>query len=91
MQPGYYGMRIQTLYTDGTLSPWSNRTRVFINWKHGDVNHDGEVNIADANEVADVIFKGISSPNATAITDVNGDGEINISDINFILDKIMSD
>ncbi|MBQ9556655.1 MAG: C10 family peptidase [Muribaculaceae bacterium] len=89
MQPGYYGMRIQTLYTDGTLSPWSNRMRVFINWKHGDVNHDGEINIADANEVADVIFKGIFSPNATAITDVNGDGEINISDINFILDKIM--
>lgn len=91
MMPGYYGMRIQTRYTDGTLSPWSNRVRTFISWRQGDVNHDREVNIADVNEVADVIFKGIASPNAVAITDVNRDGEINISDINFLLDMIMGD
>ena len=89
MMPGYYGLRVQALYTDGVLSPWSNRTRVFIQWMQGDVNHDGEVNIADANEVANVIFSGITSPNAIAITDVNHDGETNIGDINIIISRIM--
>lgn len=87
---GYYGLRVQTLYTDGTLSPWSNRTRAFIDWKRGDVNHDGEINLADVNEVTDVIFKGIGSASAHTINDINQDGEINIADINLIIDKIMS-
>ena len=87
---GYYGLRVQTLYTDGTLSPWSNRTRAFIDWKRGDVNHDGEINLADVNEVTDVIFKGIASASAHTINDINQDGEINIADINLIIDKIMT-
>lgn len=87
---GYYGMRVQALYTDGTLSPWSNRMRAFIDWKPGDVNHDGEINIADVNEVINVIFMGISSPSAHAINDINNDGEINLADINVIIDKVMS-
>lgn len=90
LSSGTYGQRVQALYTDGSLSQWSNRTRVFIDWKRGDVNHDGEINIADVNEIVDVIFKGISSPNARTINDLNGDGEINLADINLIIDKIMN-
>ena len=51
----------------------------------GDVNNDGEVNIADVNAVIDVILG--SGNNASA--DVNKDGEINIADINAIIDLIL--
>ncbi len=51
----------------------------------GDVNNDGEVNIADINAVIDVILGG--GNNASA--DVNKDGEINIADVNAIIDIIL--
>ena len=82
---GYYGLRVQALYTDGTLSPWSNRLRLLINWKMSDVNRDGETNIADVNKVIDFMFNEIASPSARSMNDVNGDGEINIADINAII------
>ena len=52
----------------------------------GDVNVDGEVNIADVNAVIDVIVSGDLLP----VADVNGDGEINIADINAVIDIILS-
>ena len=51
----------------------------------GDVNGNGEVNIADLNAAIDVIL-GYSS---NAAADVNGDGEINIADVNAIIDIIV--
>jgi hypothetical protein len=82
---GWYGLRVQALYTDGTLSPWSNRTRVLVAWKRGDVNHDGEINIADVNAIISYITHGVKSSSALAISDVNGDSELNIADINDII------
>ena len=52
----------------------------------GDVNGDGEVNIADINAVIDMILSGTFN----AKGDVNGDGEVNIADINAIIDLILS-
>ena len=54
--------------------------------KPGDVNGDGEVNIADVNTVIDFILSGTFSIPA----DVNGDGEVNIADVNALLDIILS-
>ncbi len=51
----------------------------------GDVNNDGEVNIADVNMVINLIFGGGSSQSA----DVNNDGEVNIADINAVIDIIL--
>ena len=52
----------------------------------GDVNGDGEVNIADINAIIDIILSGGSSDAA----DVNGDGEVNIADVNVVIDIILS-
>jgi hypothetical protein len=52
----------------------------------GDVNTDGEINIADVNALISHILMGegiISS------YDVNGDGEINIADVNAVIDIIL--
>ena len=51
----------------------------------GDVNGDGEVNIADVNAVIDLILSGKTS----VAGDVNGDGEVNIADVNAVLDLIL--
>ena len=51
----------------------------------GDVNRDGEVNIADVNTVIDFIVSGVTP----SVADVNNDGEINIADINAIIDLIL--
>jgi len=52
----------------------------------GDVNNDGEVNIADINAVIDMIL----SSNSDMRGDVNGDNEINIADINAVIDIILN-
>ena len=52
----------------------------------GDVNNDGEVNIADVNAVINVILGGGGSNTSG---DVNADGEINIADVNAIIDIIL--
>ena len=50
-----------------------------------DVNHDGEVNIADVNAIIDVILTGT----ITNSGDVNLDGEVNIADVNAVIDVIL--
>ncbi len=56
----------------------------------GDVNGDGEINIADINAVLDIIMNNDfveRSPLDRA--DVNQDGEINIADVNMIINLIV--
>ena len=68
-----------------------------------DVNNDGEVTIADANKVTEVIINGGSGGHSripdghggfievddTYLADVNGDGEVSIADLNLIIDRIL--
>lgn len=55
----------------------------------GDVNNDGEVNIADINTIIDIILGGNVSEDILASADVNNDGEVNISDISIVIDAIL--
>ena len=55
----------------------------------GDVNCDGEVNIADVNAVIDVILSSAPDADALSAADVNGDGEVNIADVNRIIELII--
>lgn len=52
----------------------------------GDVNLDGEVNVADVNTVIDMILSG----SVVSLGDVNGDGEVNIADVNALIALILS-
>ena len=54
---------------------------------NGDVNGDGEVNIADVNAVIDAILSGMGEAESF---DVNGDGEVNIADVNAVADIILT-
>ena len=52
----------------------------------GDVNDDGEVNIADVGALIDFILSGAGAPTGA---DVNGDGEVNIADVSAVIDIIL--
>ena len=52
----------------------------------GDVNSDGEVNIADVNLVIGAILNGSSS----GPCDVNGDNEVSVADVNDVIDIILN-
>ena len=52
----------------------------------GDVNGDGEVNIADINALISMILSG----QPTSSGDVNEDDEVNIADVNAVIDIILS-
>ena len=54
----------------------------------GDVNNDGEINIADVNAVIDIILGGSADADLRQRADVNIDNEINIADINTIIGLI---
>ena len=84
--PGDYLLRVRATYTDGSASTWSNQVRAHLDWATGDVNRDGEVNVADVGCVIDGLLEGNPLPGS----DVNGDGEVNISDINWLIDHILS-
>ena len=53
---------------------------------HGDVNADGEVNIADVNELINAVLTNGNDPEC----DLNGDKEINIADVNVLIDLILN-
>ena len=53
----------------------------------GDVNGDGELNIADINGIISAILSGEDAP---AAYDVNGDGEVNIADVCSVINLILT-
>ncbi len=55
----------------------------------GDVNGDGEVNIADINALINIILGGEADDATLIRADVNEDGEINIADVNALIDIIL--
>ncbi len=55
----------------------------------GDVNGDGEVNIADINAELDLILNGSTDADTMKRADVNSDSEANIADVNMIIDIIL--
>ena len=59
-------------------------------YETGDVNCDGEINIADVNAVIDVILGNVTRKDILSRADVNGDGEVNIADVNVILGMILN-
>ncbi len=72
--------------TAGTAATYIDDVSFYYNDTMGDVNGDGEVNIADINAVITVILNAAENEAA----DVNSDGEVNIADINAIITRILS-
>ena len=81
-------MRLTTLFTLILLSVAVAMAgpRQYSSNIQGDVNADGEVNIADINVLIDDILGHLNNQKC----DLNKDGEINIADINVLIDLILT-
>ena len=55
----------------------------------GDVNGDGEINIADINIIISIVLGGTADDDVLTRADVNSDGEVNIADINAVIALIL--
>ena len=56
----------------------------------GDVNNDGEVNIADINMLISIILGSKYDDATLSRADVNEDGEINLADVNMVIDIVLN-
>lgn len=55
----------------------------------GDVNGDGEINIADVNGIIDILLGGFANYDKRHRSDANRDDEINIADVNAVIDLLL--
>ena len=86
---GIYEYYVKAIYTDGTESAWSNIEHVTLSGALiGDVNGDGDINIADVT----ALINAILNPNAVVLgnPDVNGDDEVNIADVTRLINIILT-
>lgn len=58
--------------------------------KLGDVNGDGEVNVADVSALVAIVMGDTSHPDYRARADVNGDTEISVADVSSLVAIVMS-
>ncbi len=59
-------------------------------FKIGDVDNDGEVNISDVTALIDYLLSGNAEGLNLQAADVDGDTDINISDVTALIDKLLS-
>ena len=86
---GIYEYYVKAIYTDGTESVWSNIEHATLTGALiGDVNGDGDINIADVT----ALINAILNPNAVVLgdPDVNGDDEVNIADVTRLINIILT-
>jgi hypothetical protein len=76
------------VYKKTGIWPWfKHMVGVNLGYPYGDVNGDGEVNIADVNAV----IKGILDGESAVLLDLSGDSEVNIADVNTVIKLILGD
>jgi hypothetical protein len=84
---------VKALYLDGTESEWSNVEEVTLfqnghGYVVGDVDHDGEVAIADVTKLIDYLLSG-DTGDCVICADVDGDGEVSIADASALIDRLL--
>ncbi len=80
----------KTTYVDNFTLFYTGEEGGPIEYVIGDVNGDGEVNLADINATANIIMGGNADSDTMKRADVNSDGEINLADINAIINLILN-
>lgn len=93
---GLYEYLVKAIYVDGTESPWSNIQHVSLTGisddepLYGDVNSDGEVNVADVTTLINYILYPRVTNIEFDLADLTHDGEVNISDVTTLISILLS-
>ena len=79
--------RVRTRGEENIYSQWSKEKGFTFsgNASEGDVNGDGDVNVADVDSVIEAIGEDYETNKAA---DINGDGDINVADVDFVIERI---
>ena len=90
---GTFLYKVKALYIDGTESDWSNIEMVTLAdnghaFDLGDVNHDGNVSIADVTALIDYLLDGNNSV-CPICADLNGDEQVSIADVTSLIDLLL--
>jgi len=59
-----------------------------INWRHGDANEDGVIDIGDVVYLLEYLFKGGPAPDPLEAGDTNCDGLVNIGDVVYLINYL---
>ena len=102
--PGTLTFRTAVHPTAGAVAMWEPIGTVPINWpdsgqvgsfnvtfqdvQRGNVNCDGQVNVADVIYIISYLFKGGPSPNPFEAGDVNCDGKVTVSDVVYLINYL---
>ena len=73
----------------GELDPHHFTVSMPVSFTLGDVNEDGDVNIADVTALIDYLLGNNASTFSTEAADVHSDGDINISDVTSLIDLLL--
>jgi M6 family metalloprotease-like protein len=93
MAGGNFVYKVKAQYTDGSESAWSNRQEVYLIENMpphvpGDVNHDGNVTIADVTALIDYLLG--AADYCSICADVNQDENVSIADVTALIDMLLS-
>ena len=93
MAGGNFVYKVKAQYTDGSESEWSNRQEVYLIENMpphvpGDVNHDGNVTIADVTALIDYLLG--AAEYCPICSDVNEDENVSIADVTALIDMLLS-
>ena len=92
---GIFDFKVQAHYIDGSTSAWSNEQRVELRereaetWLRGDVNLDGQVNVADLNCLVEVIMGLRPASDFDRRAYINDDDRVDVADINELVAIIL--
>ena len=92
---GSFLYKVKAVYIDGSESQWSNVEMVTLvdgghPYEPGDVNHDGEVGIADVALLIDYILSGNSVALCDICADICEDSTIDIGDVTLLIDRVLT-
>ena len=92
---GSFLYKVKAIYIDGSESQWSNVEMVTLvdgghPYEPGDVNHDGEVGIADVALLIDYILSGDSIALCEICADICEDSTIDIGDVTLLIDRVLT-
>ena len=93
-EAGSFYYRVKAVYIDGTEGVWSNSPKVtlFANghpYELGDVNHDGDLTIADVTMLINYVLDNTKVIVCPICADVNGDGFYTIADVTMLISRVL--
>ena len=93
---GSFNFKVEANYTDGTKSMASNIETVTLGgedepeWKRGDVNGDGNVDIEDVNIIINIILGKDSADNYNGRAQVMGNPGVDVADMNEVINIVLA-